>query len=81
MYIASGLTYIQQLSISATANIEKLRQVFATHGLPDMVVSDNGKGFASEEFRDFMIKSGFPSISTQGRHKFKIWFRSFLAYR
>ena len=72
MHIASGLTYIQQLSTSATANIEKLRQVFATHGLPYMVVSDNGTGFASEEFRDFKIKSGFPSISTQGRHKFKI---------
>ena len=35
-------------STSATANIEKLRQVFATHGLPDMVISDNGTGFASE---------------------------------
>ena len=60
--MASGLTYIQQLSTSATA----------THGLPDMVVSDNGTGFATEEFRGFMIKSGFPSISTQNRQKFKI---------
>ena len=47
-------------STSATATTGNLRQVFATHELPDMVVSDNGKGFASEEFRDFMIKSGFP---------------------
>ena len=62
MHIVSGLTYIQQLatSTSATATTGNLRQVFATHELPDMVVSDNGKGFASEEFRDFMIKSGFP---------------------
>lgn len=42
---------------SATTTIEKLRQVFATHGLPDMVVSDNATDFSSEEFRDFMIKN------------------------
>ena len=29
----------------------------------------------------FEFKSGFPWKSTQGRHKFKIWFRSFLARR
>lgn len=37
-------------STSATATIELLRQVFATHGLPDMVVSNNGTGFTREEF-------------------------------
>ena len=34
-------------STSATATIEKLRQAFATHGLPEMVVSDNGSGYTS----------------------------------
>ena len=33
---------------SATTTIEKLRQVFATHGLPNMVVSNNATDFASD---------------------------------
>ena len=34
----------------ATATIEKRRQALSNHGLPEMVVSDNGSGFVSEEF-------------------------------
>ena len=55
-------------STSATATIEKLRQVFATHGLPDKVVSDNGISVASEEFRDFMIKNRILKVKTAPRH-------------
>ena len=44
-------------SISATATIELLRRAFATHGLPDMLVPDNGTGFASKEFGNFMAKN------------------------
>ena len=35
-------------STSAETIIMKLRNVFATHGLPEQIVSDNGVGFASE---------------------------------
>ena len=35
-------------STSATATIQLPRRAFATHGLPDMLVSDNGTGFASK---------------------------------
>ena len=55
-------------STSATATIEKLRQAFANHGLPDMVVSDNGAGFASEEFADFMARNGILHVKTAPRH-------------
>ena len=39
---------------TSTATIEKLREVFATHGLPHTLVSDNGPCFTSEEFATFM---------------------------
>ena len=51
----------------ATATIEKLRQAFANHGLPEMVVSDNGSGFASEEFADFMARNGILHVKTAAR--------------
>ena len=55
-------------STSATETIEKLRQAFANHGLPEMVVSDNGSGLASEEFADFMARNGILIVKTAPRH-------------
>ena len=55
-------------STSATATIEMLRRAFATHGLPDMLVSDNGTGFASKEFGNFMAKNGILHVKTAPRH-------------
>lgn len=39
---------------SALSAITVLRELFATHGLPDVLVSDNGSAFTSEEFAKFM---------------------------
>ena len=39
-------------STSSTATIDKLRQVFATHGLPEVLVSDNGTAITSKEFKE-----------------------------
>lgn len=48
--------------------IEKLRQAFAAHGLPDKVVSDNGTPFTSAEFSEFMTKNGILHIRTAPYH-------------
>ena len=52
---------------SATATIELLRRAIATHGLPDMLVSDNGTGFASTEFGNFMAKNRILHLKTAPR--------------
>ena len=39
---------------TSEATIEKLRIAFSTHGLPQMVVKDNGSSFVSKEFEDFL---------------------------
>lgn len=41
-------------SMSATSTIDHLRSLFATHGIPDAIASDNGSTFTSLEFRDFL---------------------------
>ena len=43
---------------SAQQTIEKLRAMFATHGIPITIVSDNGPPFASVEFKQFMDANG-----------------------
>ena len=55
-------------STSAQCTIRKLRAMFATHGIPDVLVSDNGSGFTSEEFDVFMRRNGIRHITTAPYH-------------
>jgi hypothetical protein len=45
-------------STTAERTIDELRLIFANHGLPEEIVSDNGPQFTSGEFSDFMSKNG-----------------------
>ncbi|XP_013922456.1 PREDICTED: uncharacterized protein LOC106549358 [Thamnophis sirtalis] len=41
-------------STTAESTVQALRRLFATHGLPDIVVSDNGPQFSSAVFQGFL---------------------------
>ena len=45
-------------AINSTTTIEKSRCCFATHGLPNLFVSDTGSCFTSLEFAEFTRKNG-----------------------
>eukprot|EP00117_Sycon_ciliatum_P040119 scpid58584/ scgid29536/ Uncharacterized protein K02A2.6 len=45
-------------STTAPVTVRRLREVFAQHGLPDQIVSDNGPQFTSDEFRRFTEANG-----------------------
>ena len=45
-------------STSASQTMDKLRTIFATHGLPVTLVSDNGPPFSSQEFATFTKTNG-----------------------
>ena len=49
-------------STSAAVTIDRLRQTFACHGLPLVVVSDNATAFASSEFSAFLKGPGAPWV-------------------
>ena len=51
-------------TLTSTATIEKLRMVFATHGLPEKLVSDNGSNITSDEFEQFLKMNGIRHIKT-----------------
>lgn len=55
-------------SISAAKTIEKLRRVFATHGIPKKIVTDNGPSFVSEEFKRFTRENGIKHIFSAPYH-------------
>ena len=40
-------------SADTLQTVTVLRRVFSTHGIPEMIVSDNGAAFTSSEFEEF----------------------------
>ena len=55
-------------STNSSNIISILRSTFATHGLPEVVVSDNGSAFMSLEFRTFLKKNGIKQITSAPYH-------------
>ena len=55
-------------SASTSTTVEKLQQVFATHGLPFTVASDNESVFTSEEFSTFLNCNGIHHIRITPYH-------------
>ena len=55
-------------STSSKQAIKALRRVFATHGLPEVLVSDNGTAFTSTEFQTFVKRNGFRHVKTAPYH-------------
>ena len=48
--------------------VQCLRRHFATHGIPDTVISDNGPQFASEVFANFSKEWMFNHVTTSPYH-------------
>ncbi|UYV74615.1 K02A2.6-like [Cordylochernes scorpioides] len=53
---------------TATATVRVLRNLFAVHGLPDQVVSDNGRMFVGHEFQEFLRMNGIRHITSAPYH-------------
>ena len=55
-------------SCSTSATIRFLRNVFATHGTPDQIVSDNGTAFSSVEFKSFLERNNIRHSTSAPYH-------------
>ncbi len=53
---------------TSLATVNKLRAIFATHGLPKVSVSDNGPAFVGEEFKQFLKKNGIKQVYSAPYH-------------
>ena len=68
MLTLSGLEVDLVSATSAAATIKILRKLFATHGLPDLVFTDNGTAFKSREFSDFLSRNNIKMGHTSTYH-------------
>ena len=55
-------------STTSAKTIEKLHEIFSTHGLPLKIITDNGSAFTSQEFRKFMEQNGIRHITSAPYH-------------
>ena len=51
-------------NIASKATINSLRHSFATHGLPHIIVTDDGASFTSNEFETFSTRNVIKHINT-----------------
>ena len=53
---------------TSSITIEHLRVILATHGLPEMLVTDNGSVFTSSDFKDFTKRTGIRHVTSAPYH-------------
>ena len=55
-------------STTSSITIKKMRSTFATFGIPETLVTDNGSNFTSSEFEEFLKANGIRHIKTAPYH-------------
>ena len=58
MMLSKWIDAIPVPSTSSISTITVLRNLFAAHGIPELIFSDNGTSFTSEEFGTFCKRNG-----------------------
>jgi len=60
---SKSIEAVHTKTATSVAVIEELRTVFATFGLPEVIVTDNGKCFTSSEFKSFLKSNGIEHLT------------------
>ena len=55
-------------SATSAVTVDKMRNTFATFGIPEILVTDNGSNFTSSEFETFLKSNGVRYIKTAPYH-------------
>ena len=55
-------------SATSAVTIDKLRNMFASFGHPEILVTDNGTNFTSTEFKEFLKSNGIGHVRTAPYH-------------
>lgn len=53
---------------SSSTVITHIKSIFAQHGIPEIVVSDNNPQFASKQYQDFAKQCEFKHITSSPKH-------------
>ena len=59
---------VQRARASASITVEKLQTLFATHGIPETIVSDNGMPFVNDLMRQFLKANAVRHLTVTPYH-------------
>ena len=62
------LEVLPMSSTTTAATVEKVRHIFAVHGLPQRIVTNNGPQFTSREFAEFLEGNGVVHVRVAPYH-------------
>jgi hypothetical protein len=62
------LEVIPTTGCTVKITITQLRRIFSTHGIPDIIVSDNATAFTGSEFQEFVMRNGIRHITGAPYH-------------
>ena len=65
---SKSLEVVPVPSTLSSYTIVALHHMFAKHGLPQVIVSDNGTAFTSQEFKTFVKNNGIQHVTTAPYH-------------
>lgn len=51
-------------SSTSTVTVTCLRNSFSTHGIPEMIVSDNAQCFVSDHMKEFLSRNGITHVTS-----------------
>ena len=69
VYYYSDFVEVQQVADTASPTIiQFLKEQFSRHGIPDILVSDNGPQLISHEFRQFAEEWEFKHVTSSVHH-------------
>jgi len=55
-------------SLSSVFTLDKVKSIFSTHGIPEVVISDNGPQFSSREFQEFAKSYAFQHVASSPKY-------------
>ena len=61
------MEYRKLTSSTSKHTIKVLKEVFATHGIPDLILTDNGPQFSADSFAEFAQSYGFMHTTSSPR--------------
>ena len=56
------------MDATAPSTVKRLRKIFAAHGLPKIIVTDNGPAFVGDAFEQFCQRNGVRHVPTAPYH-------------
>jgi hypothetical protein len=67
-YLSRWIEIRQLRALTSNAVVSAIKDIFSIHGIPDLVISDNGPQFSSQEFRTFAQNYEFHHTTSSPRY-------------